>query len=57
MQTFFDNFDLLRQIFREISVEKYKEFKGVNFCSMRARNKVLANLVKANESSWHSFAF
>ena len=28
--------------FGEISVEKYKEFKEVNFYSMRARTKVLA---------------
>ena len=31
------------KIFREISVEKYKEFNGVNFCLMRARMKVLAS--------------
>jgi len=31
------------KIFREISVEKYKEFKGVDFHSMRARMKVLAS--------------
>ena len=31
------------KIFRETSVEKYKEFKGVNFHLMRARTKVLVS--------------
>ena len=30
-------------IFGEICVEKYKEFNGVNFSSMRVRTKVLAS--------------
>jgi len=33
----------LAKVFREISVEKYKEFKEVNFYSMRARTKVKAS--------------
>jgi len=31
MQAFFGSFGLLCQNLREISLEKYKEFKGVNF--------------------------
>ena len=45
MQAFFGSFVLLCfvKIFREICLEKYKEFNGVNFSSTRARRKVLAS--------------
>ena len=32
-------------MFKEICVENYKEFNGVNFSSRRARTNVLASLI------------
>jgi len=55
MQAFFGSFALLCfvKISREIYIEKYKEFNGVNLSSNRARTKVLASF----ESHYNYWGF
>ena len=49
---FLGSFALLRQIFRESCVEKYKEFNGINISSTTARTNVLGSLsLKAGMNS------